>query len=183
MLAALCVKTLETAPIIQALAQRRGWMLVRDTMPGAHEHRAWTWLYNGDTDVLYREDRRFGARCFYLAGPEANTAERELREFLDFHEPESLFARVHSERAEKSERMRALFLTTCFVSHEAHDPAYERMLINLLEGEDEDMTCAALMIAERLVWPGLTDAVAEHMGNAGALSRIASRVHDAFNLL
>ena len=84
MLSALCVKTLETAPIIQALAQRRGWMLVRDTMPGAHEHRGghprretgaadWQQIWHCEPD------ERFGGGCVDALCQHAVDAWREGR--------------------------------------------------------------------------------------------------------
>lgn len=197
MLSALCVKTPETALILQALEQRRGWTLRRDIMPSEHEHRTMVWWFSvapdeledgaafdyrqrHDAEVLYQEDRRFGVRSFLIEGGGAAKAEQELREFLDFYRPEELFDQVHSEHINVTtqERLRALFMTTCLVAPDAHDPAYEQMLVRLLEDEDEDddLAIGALMIAERLAWAGLREAVAARVRGANALSRIAGRV-------
>lgn len=172
----LIVASDETLDGLLSLRTREGWEFERDVMPSAVRHRTWSWRVRGETQVVYWEDRRFGGRGFLVEGPLEERVERELREVFDFHEPEELFALAHDPNREDVERMRALFETTLLVGEADYDEAYKEMLAGLIESGNEAMARAALMIAERLRWEGLSAAVARRLEQDDLLFELASRV-------
>ena len=101
---------------------------------------------------------------FEVEGPRRDLViDDVLRKRFALVSQSALFEGIHDETLSSSKRLRALMMTSAYVSSDHHDPAYEEMLKRLMtngKGEEEESSALALargavMLAHHLGWRGL----------------------------